>query len=473
MRRLAIIAFAAAAARGAGSATPPEAVGRLPAMGYNTWNDVRCEGVSGARIMELAHGLVDSGFAAKGYRFLNVDDCWQEPHLSAAGELIPSKSAFPDGLEPVIAAVHRLGLKFGLYADRGFRTCAFRAGSRGHEKTHAAQLRRWGVDYLKYDSCWSPNFRRKGALEDYARMADALAAEAPGVHFSLCGWSWWYAEAVSGLPGYHSWRVGADCDEWGNIYEVARTMEGLGRFAGPGKGYNDPDMLVGTSSGVVHLTPAQSRTQFDLWCVLAAPLLLGEPPQTMNAWDRETYGNAASIAVDQDPRGAQGFPVHSTCPAHVPKDNWWCSPWSMPRDVFEMWTAGLRSLGSLLLCAAIALGFSKRRRGGLALLVLAVVCFGYIDVLWQKRPRVDACVQVWAKPLAGGSVAAIFVNWGPNATRVACDVACLGRAGVGFPFTVTPLRGGETRIISGGELYHTLDGDGASLLVRLSPVMPA
>lgn len=120
-------------------------------------------------------------------------------------------------------------------------------------------------------------------------MRDALAAYAPGVLFSLCGWSSWYAPAVSGLEGYHSWRVGADCDEWANIYEVARTMEILGDHAGPGKGYNDPDMLVGTSSSSsVALTRTQSRTQFDLWCVLAAPLLLGTSPGAMSDWDKET-----------------------------------------------------------------------------------------------------------------------------------------------------------------------------------------
>merc|ERR1712138_78048 len=112
--------------------------------------------------------------------------------------------------------------------------------------------------------------RRKGALEDYRRMRDALADYAPGVHYSLCGWSSWYAPAVSGEEGYHSWRISADCDEFANIYEAARTMEGLADYAGPAKGYNDPDMLVGTSTGAVTLTPTQSRTQFDLWCVFAA-----------------------------------------------------------------------------------------------------------------------------------------------------------------------------------------------------------
>ena len=219
-RCLAALALAAAA-------TPPprqrHEIGKLPALGYNTWNDVRCDGVDAATILSLAQGLVQSNFSQKGYTFLNVDDCWQAPLLNEAGELVPDSLKFPDGLKPVVDKVHALGLRFGLYADRGFYTCAFRAGSRHHERTHAKQFHAWQIDYLKYDSCWSPNLRRKGALEDYRRMRDALAEYAPGVHYSLCGWSHWYAPAVSGEEGYHSWRISADCDEFANIYEAART----------------------------------------------------------------------------------------------------------------------------------------------------------------------------------------------------------------------------------------------------------
>ena len=226
-------------------------------------------------------------------------------------------------------------------------------------------------------------------MEDYARMRDALAQHAPGVHYSLCGWSSWYAPAVSGEEGYHSWRISADCDEFANIYEAARTMEQLSDYAGPTKGYNDPDMLVGTSTGAVTLTPTQSRTQFDLWCVscvvlpyccgarpsrrwcttpsarrCVSPLrLLGTNPSRMNAWDLETYGDTEVIAIDQDPLGRQA-PVLEL-PGARPKDNWWCSPWSMPRDVFEVWTGLLRALAAVLLTSALlyaAPAAARRRR---------------------------------------------------------------------------------------------------------------
>ena len=47
-------------------------------------------------------------------------------------------------------------------------------------------------------------------------------------------------------------------------------------FAGPGA-FNDPDMLLGSSPDApAHLTPRQVQTQFSLWAVMAAPLLIGE-----------------------------------------------------------------------------------------------------------------------------------------------------------------------------------------------------
>ena len=64
-------------------------IGKLPALGYNTWNDVRCDGVDAATILSLARGLVQSNFSQKGYTFLNVDDCWQAPLLNEKGELVP------------------------------------------------------------------------------------------------------------------------------------------------------------------------------------------------------------------------------------------------------------------------------------------------------------------------------------------------------------------------------------------------
>ena len=243
-------------------------------------------------------------------------------------------------------------------------------------------------------------------MEDYRRMRDALAEYAPAA--PLCGWPSWYAPPFLGR-GLPSWRISADCDEFANIYEAARTMEQALGLSGTDEGYNDPDMLVGTSTGAVTLTPTQSRTQFDLWCVLAAPLLLGTNPSRMNAWDLETYGDIEVIAIDQDPLGKQGTPVYSNCPPHAPKDNWWCSPWSMPRDVFEVWTGLLRALAAVLLTSALLLHSAGRPRAASAAFVLAVGSVGYVQVLHTYRPRVARAAGLAKLPPAATCL--WLVNW--------------------------------------------------------------
>ena len=56
---------------------------------------------------------------------------------------------FPSGIKALADYVHKLGLKFGIYADYGTRTCAGYPGSLGHLETDARTFAEWGVDYVK------------------------------------------------------------------------------------------------------------------------------------------------------------------------------------------------------------------------------------------------------------------------------------------------------------------------------------
>jgi alpha-galactosidase len=51
-------------------------MGRTPPMGWNSWNRFGCN-INETLIRQTADLLVSTGLADKGYKFLNLDDCWQ------------------------------------------------------------------------------------------------------------------------------------------------------------------------------------------------------------------------------------------------------------------------------------------------------------------------------------------------------------------------------------------------------------
>lgn len=92
-------------------------LGHTPAMGYNTWNDFQCEGVSARNISKVADKMVALGLPKLGYKYLIIDDCWAVGRTTA-GVLIPDPEAFPDGMKSVADYVHakaweNFGGKFG------------------------------------------------------------------------------------------------------------------------------------------------------------------------------------------------------------------------------------------------------------------------------------------------------------------------------------------------------------------------
>ena len=103
-------------------------------------------------------------------------------HFDKTIQLDPK--TFPD-IRHLIADVHSKGLKFGLYGDAGYKTCADCPASLGYEDIDAATYASWGVDYLKYDNC-----NTDGAKPEvrYPIMRDALNKTGRPVFYSLCEW---------------------------------------------------------------------------------------------------------------------------------------------------------------------------------------------------------------------------------------------------------------------------------------------
>ena len=52
-------------------------IGKNPQMGWNSWNAFGCNNLSEANIKAAADSIVQHGLDVLGYKYINIDDCWQ------------------------------------------------------------------------------------------------------------------------------------------------------------------------------------------------------------------------------------------------------------------------------------------------------------------------------------------------------------------------------------------------------------
>ena len=127
--------------------------GRLPAMGWNSWNAFG-SGNTEALTRAMADCIVALGLDKLGYKYVVLDDgCYRSERVD--GRLCNEPVKFPNGFKALSDYIHAAGLKFGMYNDIGTNLCAGAAvGTCGHEETDAASYIDWGVDFLKIDNCY-------------------------------------------------------------------------------------------------------------------------------------------------------------------------------------------------------------------------------------------------------------------------------------------------------------------------------
>jgi hypothetical protein len=111
--KLAVFAAAAAAATFRTS---------TPQMGWNSYNYYSCSPTE-AIIKESAQGLVSSGLAGLGYRYLTTDCGWMSKQRDGNGRLQWDSRLFPSGGKALGDFLHSLGLKFGVYSGGGYYQC--------------------------------------------------------------------------------------------------------------------------------------------------------------------------------------------------------------------------------------------------------------------------------------------------------------------------------------------------------------
>ena len=302
-------------------------VASTPPMGWNSWNLFE-EEVSEKLVKQIADAMVNSGMAGTGYQYLVIDDFWVGGR-NAKNELFPDPVRFPNGMKVLADYVHSKGLKLGIYSDAAALTCGGVTGSYDFEEQDAATFAAWGIDYLKYDYCNAPD-DMISAFARYKKMGDALHKTNRPIVYSICEWGqrqpWLWAKAAGG----NLWRTTWDMrDTWlSNEYNAGHNgiintidkQNGLENYAGPG-GWNDPDLLVtglfgkGKSSSLngryTGCTLTEYRSQFALWCMLAAPLMVNLDIRNIDSSIKAILLNKDLIAIDQDALGSQASVIYN------------------------------------------------------------------------------------------------------------------------------------------------------------------
>ncbi|KAH8350236.1 hypothetical protein KR067_009324, partial [Drosophila pandora] len=268
--------------------------------------------VSERLMRRTANLLVSEGYAAAGYRYLIIDDCWMEASRDkATHELLPSEDRFPSGMRDLGNYIHNKGLLFGIYHDLGEKTCMFHGpGAARHFNLDAQTFANWGVDYVKMDGCFASEIELDRGYPEFGRALNKTGR--PMVY--SCSWPFYKAQVNPDfkLIAKHCnlWRFADDIQD--SVASVTNIMKQYSKnqielttHAGPGR-WNDPDMLV---LGNYHLSYDASRLQLAIWAVIAAPLIMTNDLESVRPEIKELLLNRDIISVNQDPLGQPGHKV--------------------------------------------------------------------------------------------------------------------------------------------------------------------
>jgi alpha-galactosidase len=307
-----------------------ERIALTPPMGWNSWN-CWADSVDQGKVLRSARAMLASGLLDHGWCYINIDDGWQGQR-GGPFQAIQGNEKFPD-LKALCAEIHGLGLKAGIYSTPWVTSFAkytggssddpagawskdlaqekhWRHGRHLFVENDAKQWAEWGIDYLKFD--WHPIDVPRAAA-----MARALRKTNRDILLSLSNLGARehpakFAELAN------CWRTAGDIwDQWSEkpdnvlnfgVSEIAFSQDPWAPYSGPGH-WNDPDMLVvgqlgwGPKLHATRLTPDEQYSHISMWCMLAAPLLLGCDLERLDTFTLGLLTNDEVLAIDQDPLG--------------------------------------------------------------------------------------------------------------------------------------------------------------------------
>jgi alpha-galactosidase len=303
---------------------PAPAASVLAATPYMGWDSYFALGgnYSESTILQQTSQMISLGLERRGYRYIWLDVGWWHGTRNASGEITVSPKQWPHGLAWLTRTLHAAGFLVGLYTDAGPNGCGGAGqGSYGHYQQDVNTFAAWGFDAVKVDFCGGAEYHLDPAAA-YSQFHAAIEANVRHrpMLLSICNFLQpeQYGEGrppldESAFASYsfgpsvgNSWRTDTDVGFPGNVpfTDVLRNIDAdaaAPQAAGPGH-WNDPDYLAPGQG----MSATQFRSQFSMWTMLAAPLMISDNLTKISTASVATVQNAEVIAIDQDPAGVQG-----------------------------------------------------------------------------------------------------------------------------------------------------------------------
>lgn len=282
-----------------------------PPMGWNSWNWFGKDHINETAVKQVINAMVSEGLRDIGYEYIVVDGGWRDTTLGSGGELLVDHKAFPSGIKALADYAHSKGLKFGLHIAAGTADCGGdKVGGYGHEKVQTKQLADWGVDFIKLDKCiMEGGWNEKLLKAVYTKWSHLLKDCGRDIVLSASAYQFrkWNPEVCQMSRTTYDIgakaNVGASFDytkktrNFLSVMAVAEINNNAAKYAGNGY-WNNPDMLPMGAQG---LSVPEQRATFALWCIMSAPLFLGNDPRHMTTAEKKIIRNRTAIKIDQDP----------------------------------------------------------------------------------------------------------------------------------------------------------------------------
>lgn len=314
-----------------------------PPMGCNTWGGLG-PFVSEKGVRASADALVRKGLVNYGYVYVNIDDGWQGVRGGPLNAIQPNEK-FGD-MKRFCDDLHAMGLKVGNYStpwktsyvgltgggsDHADGTWEKLPKGKGKGWAHGAyrfaandarQAAEWGIDYFKYD--WKID-----SVAIAREMGDALLAQPRDIVYELSNAAPLSdAEAYTGIgtmtrtdddlvdvwcktqldAGKQKWALGVR-----DLWLAHRKWRAFNR---PGHWNMPCPLRVGLLGGWDNkpLTPSrltvdEQYSHVSLWALWAAPLIIGAPIDTLDAFTLSLLTNSEVLDVNQDPLGIQALEI--------------------------------------------------------------------------------------------------------------------------------------------------------------------